>query len=130
MPTRDDYMNVARQIAKYFDSFGLAFKTYKVSDLDDMIRAVAGEGARISTDTSSRDFTSLLQERGFTIFPPVDSSPDGYVRVFRTDTVIANILTAFRYPGANGDEQLASLLVALKRRRRPDDFSAEGVSEA
>ncbi len=129
MPTRDNYMTVARQIADYLNSFRLAFKTYKVSDFDDMIRAIAGEGARISTDSSAREFTSLLQERGFTIFPPIESSPDGYVRVYRTNTIIANLLTAFRYPGANGDEQLATLLGSLKSRRRPDDFSPESSAD-
>jgi hypothetical protein len=130
MPTRDHYMTVARQIADYLNSFGLAFKTYKISEFDDMIRAVAGEGARVSTDTAARDFTSLLQERGFVIFPSIDASPDGYVRVFRSNTVIANILSAFRYPGPNGDAQLAGLLRTLQSRRRPDDFSAEGGAES
>lgn len=124
-------MTVPRRIADYLNSFHLAFKTYKVSDFDDMIRTVAGEGARISTESSAQQFTSLLQERGFVIFPPIETSPDGYVRVYCANSVIANLLTAFRYPGPNGDEQLAVLLCSLKARRRPDDFSPEvGVPEA
>ena len=125
MPTKDHYMAVARQISDYLNSFGLAFKTYKVSDFDEMLKAVAGDGARVSTDTVSREFSALLLERGFLIFPPIDTSPDGFVRVFRSGTVIANLLGAFRYPGTNGDSQLASLLRTLGARKRPDDFSSE-----
>lgn len=130
MPTRDHYMTVVRQIADYLNSFGLAFKTYKISEFDDMIRAVAGEGARVSTDTVSKEFSGMLQERGFVIFPAIENSPDGYVRVFRSNTVIANILSAFRYPGPNGDSQLAGLLRTLQSRRRPDDFSADSTPES
>jgi hypothetical protein len=124
MPARADYMKVAKQIADYMNAFGMAFKTYKVSDFDEMIKAVAGGGARISTGTSGQDFAGILQERGFLIFPAIADSTDGYVRVYRANSVIANLLSAFRYPGADGDGQLASLLRTLQLRRRPDEFSS------
>lgn len=108
------YMKVANQIAKYMNAYGLAFKTYKVSDFDEMIKAEAGGGARISSAGNAKEFTAILQERGFGIFPAIEDSPDGYVRVLRSNTVIANLLSAFRYPGADGDEQLASLLRTLQ----------------
>jgi hypothetical protein len=117
-------MKVAKQIAEYLNAFGLAFKTYKVSDFDDMIKAVAGGGARISTGTAAQEFTGMLQERGFLIFPAIADSTDGYLRVFRANSVIANLLSAFRYPGADGDAQLGSLLRTLQLRRRPDDLTS------
>jgi hypothetical protein len=123
MPAKADYMKVAKQISDYMNAFHLAFKTYRVSDFDDMMKSVAGGGARISTDSSSKDFTGILQERGFVIFPAINESTDGYVRVFRANSVIANLLSAFRYPGPDGDAQLASLLTTLQNRRRPDDFA-------
>lgn len=122
MTTRDHYMAVARQLSEYLNAFGLAFKTYKVSELDEMIKAVAGEGARISTNSSAQEFTNLLLERGFVIFPAIEASPDGYIRIFRANSIISNILSAFRYPGPDGDNELARLLRALARRRS-DDFS-------
>ena len=122
MASRADYMKVARQIADYMNAFHLAFKTYKVSDFDAMIKVVAGGGARISTGKNSVDFTVMLQECGFIIFPSISDSSDGYVRVLRAGSVIANLLNAFRYPGSDGDAQLAALLTTLQHRRRPDDF--------
>lgn len=130
MPTKADYMRVANQLAEYMNAFGLAFKTYKISDLDEMIKTVAGDGARISTETIANEFTSMLQERGFLVFPTIMNSPDGYVRVFRANSVIANLLSAFRYPGSDGDNQLAGLLRILQVRRRPDDFSGPEVVAA
>lgn len=123
MPAKADYMKVAKQISDYMNAFHLAFKTYTVSNFDEMMKAVAGGGARISSDKSAAEFTTLLGERGFLIFPPIEESVDGYVRVFRANSVIANLLSAFRYPGADGDAQLASLLSTLQNRRRPDDFA-------
>jgi len=116
-------MKVAKQIADHLNAFRLAFKTYKVSDFDEMIKTVAGAGSRISTGTNAQDFSTILQERGFLIFPAITDTPDGYVRVFRANSVIANLLSAFRYPGADGDVQLANLLITLQSRRRPDDFA-------
>lgn len=124
MPSRADYMKVANQIASHMNAFGLAFKTYSLGDFDAMIKSVAGDGARISTETSGREFSAILQERGFLLFPSIADSEDGYSRVIRTNTIIANLLSAFRYPGSDGDAQLASLLRTLQARRRPDDLSA------
>ena len=87
------------------NSFGLAFKTYKVDDFDGKIKVVAGGGARISSPKSASEFSGILQERGFLIFPSIDESSDGYVRVFRANSVIASLLSAFRYPGSDGDGQ-------------------------
>ena len=130
MPTRADFMKVAKQIADYMNAFHLAFKTYKVTDFDDMIRAVAGGGARVSTDKTAEDFENMLQERGFLVFPKIGDAGDGHVRVFRANSVIASLLSAFRYPGQDGDNQLASLLRSLQSRRRPDDFANQEAGES
>ena len=125
MATKADYMKVAKQVSDYLNAFGLAFKTYNVAELNEMIRAVAGEGARIDSDTNAKEFTGMLQERGFVLFPPITETQDGYLRVLRANSVIANLLSAFRYPGADGDAQLAGLLRTLQNRRRPDDFTSD-----
>ncbi|MEN9848370.1 MAG: hypothetical protein RL368_1110 [Pseudomonadota bacterium] len=129
MPANDDYMKVAHEIAQYLNSFGLAFKTYKVDQLDDMMTAVAGTGARLSTESTSSKFTQFLLERGFTIYPTIMDAKggDGYVRVIRGNSIVANLLNALRYPGSNGDSQLANLLTTLYSRRNPDNLN--GVTE-
>lgn len=127
MANRDHYMQVAKQIADYCNSFRLAFKTYQVSDFDAMIQAVAGPGARVRGVDTSEQLRSALLERGFTIFPAIEDAEDGYVRVIRTGSLVANLLNAFRYVGQNGDTELANLLNHIKRRQRPDDF--EGVEQ-
>lgn len=125
MTTRDDYMAVARELADYLNGFKLAFKTYSISELDSMIRAVAGEGARISTEAASADFENCLLQRGFVVYPAIANNREGYVRVYRASSLIGNLLSAFRYPGPNGDTELARLLTTLQRRRRPDDLDNE-----
>lgn len=125
MTTRDQYMKVARQIADHLNAFHLAFKTYQVSDFDAMIKSVAGESARVSgKGDTSEQLSSALLERGFTIFPAIPDSEDGYVRVIRTNSLVGSLLNAFRYVGSGGDTELATLLNAIKRRNRPDDLSA------
>jgi len=125
LPSRDNYMSVARQIADYLNAFGLGFKTYRVSELDDMVKAVAGPGARVTGGgDASEQLENALLQRGFLLFPPIGESEDGYVRVIRSNTIIGNLLNAFRYPGANGDTELARLLRALKSRHRPDDLTS------
>ncbi|MBY0311818.1 MAG: hypothetical protein K2W85_07095 [Phycisphaerales bacterium] len=129
MPSRDDYVAVAQEIANYFNAFNLGFKTYKVSELDAMIKAKAGEGARISTKTAAEEFETVLLKRGFMCFPAIPEVEDGYVRVFRTGTVAANILQAFLSPGQTTDQSLAAMLRTLRTRRQVDDREeGEGVS--
>ena len=125
MAKKSDYGQVASEIAKYLNSFGLAFKTYNISEFDSMIKAVAGDGARIdkNSESNATDFQNALLERGFTIFPEITEAEDGYVRVIRTNSIVNNLLNAFKYVGARGDEDLARLLSELKKYRREVDVS-------
>ena len=95
-----------------------------------MIKSLAGPGARISTDKTAEEFEKTLLERGFLVFPSISANEDGHVRIIRANSITANLLSAFRYPGEYGDAELARLLRALQNRRRPDDMSApDGHSE-
>lgn len=117
MPSKDQYVSVAKQVAEYLNAFGLAFKTYNTKDLDGMIKAVAGEGARVSTKAVGDEIETAMLERGLICFPKVSDAQDGYVRVYRSGTVAANLLQSFRYPGPSGDADLAALLRALHKPR-------------
>ena len=125
MTTRDQYMAVARDLANYMNAWRLAFKSYAISELDTMMKATAGEGARVSTPAAADAFESCLQERGFVVFPSIKENQEGYVRVYRASSRIGNLLSAFRYPGPNGDSELAGLLSSLSRARRPDAAASE-----
>jgi hypothetical protein len=125
MPSSDQLIEVATQIAKFMNAFGLAFKTYNISEFDEMIQAVAGEGQRITSHGTAEQFTTMLVDRGFVIFPGIGSATDGYVRVIRAGSLVSNLLTAFRYPGPNGDAELARLLRALRARRVAGDEEEE-----
>lgn len=127
MASRDDYMTVAKQIAQHMNAFRLAFKSYNVSQLDDMIQVVAGSGSRVSGDETSEQLRTALLDRGFIIYPAIRDAEDGYFRVYRTNSIVGNLLNAFRYVGANGDEELARLLNKLKQRPRPDDLDADAA---
>lgn len=113
-------MAVARDIANYMNAWRLAFKSYSTSELDSMMKTIAGEGARVSTAAAAESFEGCLQERGFVIFPSIKDTQEGYVRIYRASSKIGNLLSAFRYPGPNGDNELAGLLGSLSRSRRPD----------
>jgi hypothetical protein len=115
-------MQVARQITDHMNAFRLAFKTYGIKELDEMMHSVAGEGARISTADAASQFETCMLERGFVVFPTVADNTEGYVRIYRAASLIGNLLSAFRYPGPNGDTELARLLTTLQRRKRPDDL--------
>ena len=129
MATRDHYMSVARKIADHLNAFHQAFKTYNVSEFTEMLKVVAGEGARATTEETAQQLKSALLERGFTIFPEISEAEDGYVRVIRTNTIVGSLLNAFRYVGPSGDAELIRLLGALKRRQRPDDLELPTDSE-
>jgi len=120
MTTRDQYMAVARELANYMNAWRLAFKSYAIAELDTMMKATAGEGARVSTSSTAEIFEGCLQERGFVVFPSIKDNQEGYVRVYRASSKIGNLLSAFRYPGPNGDNELSMLLSSLSRARRPD----------
>lgn len=122
MATKADYGKVASQIAQHLNAFRLAFKTYNVSEFDEMVKAVAGTGARVSSDETAKEFQMALLERGFVVFPEILDSEDRYVRVIRANSIVGNLLNAFKYVGASGDEDLAKLLTQLKSRRRSDDL--------
>jgi hypothetical protein len=122
-------MRVAREIASYMNNFGLAFKTYRISQLDDMMKQVAGDGARVSSETSAEAFENSLMQRGFLLFPPICEATDGHVRIYRSQSLLGNLLNAIRYPGDDGDEQLARVLKTIRNRRRPDDLQVDAPED-
>jgi len=115
-------MQLARQITNYMNAFRLAFKTYGIKELDEMMRNVAGEGARVSTADAASQFETCMLERGFVVFPSIADNNEGYVRIYRAASLIGNLLSAFRYPGPNGDNELAHLLITLQQKKRHDDL--------
>ncbi|MHB8149613.1 MAG: hypothetical protein ACYDIB_05585 [Desulfobulbia bacterium] len=125
MTTKSDYGKVASEIAKHLNAFRLAFKTYNVSEFDEMIKIVAGPGARVSGAETANEFQTALLERGFIIYPTIQDSEDGYLRVIRANSIVGNLLNAFRYVGHSGDDDLARLLTNLKTRKRVDDMSSD-----
>jgi hypothetical protein len=130
MASRDHLMKVATEISKYLNAFGLAFKTYNESELDEMIKVIAGPGTKITSPQTAEQFSTMLLERGFVIFPSIGGTTDGYVRVIRANSLTNNLLTAFRYPGANGDAELAKLLNILRSRRHGGDVEESGPGPA
>ncbi len=129
MATKSDYGKVASEIAKHLNLYRLAFKTYNITEFDEMIKSVTGEGSRVKHERISIEFQNALLERGFMIYPQISEADDGYVRVIRTNSIVGNLLNAFRYVGPSGDEELVNLLMQLKGKRRADDFTSNSGSE-
>lgn len=124
MTKQADYMTVALQVAKHMDAYRLAFKTYSISELDSMMKETAGQSARVNSGGAFRDLENAFLQRGFSVFPSLEGAQDGFVRIFRTNSILGNLITTLRFVGSNGDAELAKLLTQLKNRARPDDFDS------
>jgi hypothetical protein len=116
MASRDHFVRLASEIQFVLNTHHLAFRTYNLNDLSEMFKRITGAGAGRIDDKTGPQFEQLLLERGFLCYPSVADavSSDGYIRVIRAGSWIANILSALRYPGPGGDDQLARLLSRLK----------------
>lgn len=127
MPSKDHYTRVAKELSKFLNENRLAFKTYRISELDQMIKDVAGDGARVSTDGAAEEFESVMLQRGLLCFPRIQDAEDGYVRVYRAGSLVANLLQAFMYPGQASDADLATLLRTLRSRRATESSESEAT---
>ncbi|MHB8462290.1 MAG: hypothetical protein ACYDA1_06565 [Vulcanimicrobiaceae bacterium] len=127
MASQDHFAALAAEIQGVLNTHSLAFKTYQLNELTERFKSIAGSGSRID-DKTAPDFEKALLERGFLCFPAVADAvvKDGYVRIIRAGSLVANLLAAFRYPGSNGDTQLAQILTRIKSR---PDASQQVVDE-
>lgn len=115
MPSKDDYRKVARVIKRELDSDKLAFKTYHRQKFTTELKAIAGDGAHASGESTLEELELAFTQEGLLVFPPLnDTEIDGFTRVYRSGSRIAGILNALRFPGGGSDEELSTLLGKLK----------------
>ncbi|GMU61118.1 MAG: hypothetical protein AMXMBFR34_28810 [Myxococcaceae bacterium] len=115
MASKDDYRQAAKKLKASLDEKHAAFMTFQLSAIEDALHGKAGTGSKASGNKSGAEMEAALLEEGLICYPPLTSPPtDGYVRLYRTGTMIANILNAIRYPGSGSDQDLANLITKVK----------------
>lgn len=114
MASKDTYSAFAKKIVKELNENKLAFKTYNVEELNKRLGEEGGSGSRLNTAATAKEFSLILMELGFVIYPSIDNTLDGYVRIYRAASLIGNILQSIKYPGPDGDEYLSKLLTQVK----------------
>jgi len=124
MAARDKYLSVAKGLKREMDSARAAFKSLNVADLQDRAKEV-DPGLHVQRGEGARVMTECLREMGLTVFPPLENAPqDGYVRIIRSGSLLANILVNLQTPGPGSDMDLAVMLNAIKRRDLAQDENA------
>lgn len=114
MASKDDYRQAARKLKEQLDKTHSAFKTIQLAEIGAALNLHAGAGGQIKGATGAAEMETALLDEGLLVFPPLGSATDGYVRLYRSGTVIATILNAIRYPGSGSDEDLANLISKVK----------------
>jgi len=110
MPSKDSYRTAAKKMKQLLDSEHSAFRTVQAKEITGAVQSAAGSGGH-----GGAEMESALLEEGLLVFPSLTQQPsDGYVRLYRSGTVIANILNAIRYPGSGSDNDLAQLIAKVK----------------
>lgn len=123
MAARDKYLTVAKVLMREMNCARAAFKSLNVAELQERATEV-DPGMHVERDEGARVMTDCLREMGLTVFPPLENAPqDGYVRIIRSGSVLANILVNLQTPGPGSDQDLALMLNALKRRDLAQDES-------
>jgi hypothetical protein len=119
--TYNHYLAVSSMIAQMMNDSRLAFKTFSLAELDEIVSNVTGEQIKLSNESLDPEkFEDTLRDVGFICHPEILDAidQDGQVRVYRAGSIVSSLLTAVQHPGNNTDATLASLLIQLNKLRR------------
>ncbi|MCL2636480.1 MAG: hypothetical protein FWD50_07655 [Betaproteobacteria bacterium] len=115
MTSLDSIHAGAQVIKRELDHSSLAFKTYPVAHIFDAVKGKGGEG----THCSAEQVEIAFWQAGLLLFPwDKTGGKEGHTRVYRAGSLIASILNAMRFPGANSDEDLSKLIATTKARTK------------
>ena len=104
---------VAKKIKSRLDEKRAAFITIEYNELLSMYREATGYEARLSATARER-LTDALSQEGIQVFPSLDDRDGSSVRFFRAGTILWDIVSNLRYPGAGSDTTLAGLISKIK----------------
>ena len=122
MKNQNHYLAVSSLIAEMMNDRRLAFKTFSLSELDEMAKVATGTTeVKLSDETLNPDkFEESLEDVGFECYPEIVTAidDDEPIRIYRSGSIVSSLLTAVKHPGANSDATLASLLIQLNKLRK------------
>ena len=112
-------------MSTYYDRFALAveqtllnsrcFRTVTKGDLTALWRDASNcNGARLGSDIA-RQLEDAMNRTGLSAWPSLnDAKPGGFVRIYRTDTVVGRHIEQILRPSAAGDSSLGLALRKIK----------------
>ena len=116
MTAHDVYPRVATKITQQMNREKQAYATMSRLELATLLRQEAGQSRlRIGRNVAD-EIEAALDRQGFRVFPHIsETGQNAAVRIIRRGTVFEKILNAFLHPDSTTDQQLADLLVKVKR---------------
>lgn len=127
MAAKDKYLTIAKSLKRELDAARAGFKSINVNELQERAKEIGGDGMHVMKDEGAKTLTECLRDMGLSVYPPLESAPpDGFVRVIRSGSLLATILTNLQIPGVGSDADLGALLNRIKRRDlQRDEFSVD-----
>jgi hypothetical protein len=122
MPSRNDYMLVARDLKKKLN--GKAFLTIRRETVTKILREVSKEpNTRIKAGVA-RELQHVLLEQGLRCYPTLEETNTfETVRIFRTGSVFGNLVDLIVHPSNETDHDVG---VMLKKVKGTWDWSTPG----
>ncbi len=116
MPSRYDYVALAKELKKELDDGHLAFKSYERRALTERLRKIAGEpNTRIKSAGIAKDIEGIFAEQGMRFYPRLTETSTGdWVRVWRAGTLVAEILDHILNPSERSDTELGEMASKIK----------------
>ena len=113
MPTRNDYILVARELKKLLN--GKAFKTVRRREITNILRDVSGEPTTRIKSGVAKDLTQVLLEQAIRCYPSIEET-EMYdaVRIFRAGSVFGNLVDLIVHPSSETDADVGEMLKEVK----------------
>jgi hypothetical protein len=127
MPSRNDYVLVARELKKRLN--GKAFLTIPRREVTEILRDVSGESTTRIKSSAAAELTQVLLEQALRCFPGLsDTDTFETVRIFHAGSVFGNLVDLIVHPSSQTDSDVGAM---LKKVKGTWDWStpAPGMSE-
>lgn len=118
MPSRSDYITLARDFRRELDEENLAFKSYQRLDVTNRLRQISKEENTRMGSNVAEALGDAFRDQGLRVFPLLKGTgTDDLVRVWRSGTLATQILDLLLTPGESSDRALAGLTQILRGRQ-------------
>lgn len=118
MPSRHDYVALAKSVKRELDESHLAFRSYERRALTDRLRDLSGEpNTRIKAAGMAKEIEEVFAEQGLRLYPKLSETTTGHwIRVWRAGTIPTEVLDLVLNPGERSDAELGQIATKMKGR--------------